>query len=86
MGEIDTIQVQSLRKHSYKQSRLNIEAVTIANNWEIALLYVKREEPQYIEISTPIFLEVWLFWCETGMFPLDLKWLPSKKHITELKI
>ena len=35
-------------------------------------------------ISAPISLEVLLFWCETGMFSLNPKWLPSKLIIKSM--
>ena len=44
----------------------------------------KTKESKNIEISAPISLEVWLFWCATGMFSLDPKWLPSKLMIKSL--
>ena len=56
--------IKPLEKAHTKIQRLKIEAVIIANNWTIALLYQKkREEPIYIEISTSISLEVCVFWC-----------------------
>ena len=46
------------------------------------------KEPKNSEISALISLEVWLFWCEIGMFSLDPKWLSSKLIIksTGLKV
>ena len=39
------------------------------------LCHYKTKESKNIEISTPISLEVWLFWCEKDMLFLDPKWL-----------
>ena len=41
----------------------------------------KTEEPKNIKILTPIFVEIWLFWYETGVLSLDPKWLPSEHTI-----
>ena len=68
---------QSLTKDSYQKSKLKDWRCTKMNDYFTICQY-KTDEPKNIEISTSIFSEVWLSWCETGIFNLDLKWLPSK--------
>ena len=80
IGENHTIQVQTFRKHSYKT--LKVEDWS-CNNWQqldncFTISQYKTEKSKNTEISTPILLEVWLFWCETKMLSLYPKWLPSK--------
>ena len=60
-----------------KNRKLNIEAVTKMD--DCFTIFYKTEEPKNIDISTPISLEVSMFWCETDMFLLDSKRLPLKR-------
>ena len=51
---------------------LKIEAMTKMDDCFTIYQY-KTKEPKKIEIPASISLEVWLFWCETGMYSLDSK-------------
>lgn len=59
-----------------KNQRLNIEAVTKIDN--CFTIFHKTEEPKSIDTSTHICLKVSMFYFETDLFSLDLKWPPLK--------
>ena len=65
MGANNIIQDQSFRKHSHKYLKTE-DCVA------------KAENPENIEIATPICLAVWLFWCEKGVLLPNLGLLASK--------
>ena len=79
--------IKVLENTHTKNRRLKIEAATKMNHC-FTICPHEKQHPKNIEISTPIALEVWWFWCEADMLSLDPKWLPSKPVLkrTELKI
>lgn len=83
MGENDTINDQVLKIHSSNNRKLKIKAVRNTDNCFTISQY-KTEEPEHMEISTLISLEVWLFCCETSMLFHNLKWLPPKLVIKSM--
>ena len=66
MGESNTIHNQNLRKHSFKKSKVEDWPVTKMDNC-FTICQCKTEEPKNIEITTPTFSEIWLFWWEKAM-------------------
>ena len=46
--------------------RLEIEALAKMKH-SFTIFQYKIKEPSSSELSTPLYLEVWLFWSETGM-------------------
>ena len=74
-GKNNTIYNQSHRKRGYK--KLKIQTVTKIQQCFTIFQY-QIELPKNIEISTPNFLGVWLFWCEIYMLYPNPGWLPSK--------
>ena len=34
---------------------------------------IKKQDSKNIKVFEPIYLEVWLFWCDTGILSLDGK-------------
>ena len=80
MGGNDTIQVETLRKHSYKKSKVEDWSCNDCQQSAdcFAMCQYKTEDSKNAKISTPTSLEIWLFCCETGMLSIYLKWLPSK--------
>ena len=34
---------------------------------------IKKQDSKNIKVFAPIYLEVWLFWCDTGILSLDGK-------------
>ena len=79
--------IKILENTHTKNRRSKTEAVTKMDDcFLLAICQYKTEEPANIEIFTPIALDVWLFWCETGMFSLDPKWLPSKFTIKSRRL